>query len=37
VQARTSLDQADAAPGTAGALFDCVDAWSILQSEPPQY
>jgi uncharacterized delta-60 repeat protein len=37
VQARTSLDQADAAPGTDGALFDCVNAWSILQNEPPQY
>ena len=37
VQARTSLDQADAAPGTDEALFDCVSAWSILRNEPPQY
>jgi len=37
VQAKTSLDQADAAPGTNGALFDCVNAWSILRNEPPQY
>jgi uncharacterized delta-60 repeat protein len=37
VQARTSLEQADAAPGTNGALFDCVNAWAILRNEPPQY
>ena len=37
VQAKTSLDQADAAPGTDEALFDCVNAWSILRAEPPQY
>ncbi len=37
VQARTSLDQADAAPGTDEALFDCVNAWAILRNEPPQY
>ena len=37
VQAKTSLDQADAAPGADEALFDCVNAWSILRNEPPQY
>jgi hypothetical protein len=37
LQARTSLDQAAAAPGTIEALYDAINAWSVLKNEPPHY
>jgi ELWxxDGT repeat protein len=37
LQARTSLDQAAAAPGTIEALYDAINAWSVLKTEPPQH
>jgi probable HAF family extracellular repeat protein len=37
VQARTSLEQAAEQPGTIEALYDYVNAWTVLRAEAPQH